>query len=71
MNEIYQLILVGGDGREDGLWENVSAELFALQIDDGTGRVGLKASDQMNSRLVPVHRIQNNLKKSKETVDES
>ena len=61
MIEIYQLILVGGDGREDSFWENVSAELFALQIDDGTGRVGLKASDQMNSRLVPVHRIQNNL----------
>jgi hypothetical protein len=54
------LILVGGDGREDGLWENVGAELFALQVDDGTG-VRFEASDQVHARLVPMHRIQNNL----------
>ena len=52
----YQLILVGGDGREDGLWENVGAELFALQIDDRT-RIRFEAADQVHARLVPVHRI--------------
>ena len=55
--ETDQLILVGGDGRKDSLWENVSAELFAFQIDDGTGCVSLKASDQVHPWLVPVHRI--------------
>ena len=50
------MILVGGDGREDGLWENVGAELFALQIDDRT-RIRFEAADQVHARLVPVHRI--------------
>ena len=59
--DTYQLVLVGRDSGEDRLREDVGAELFALQIDDGTGRVAFHPPDNVNSRLVAVHRIQDDL----------
>ena len=35
----YQLILIGGHGREDGLGEDVGAVELLLEVDDGPGGV--------------------------------
>lgn len=48
------MILVGSDGCEDSFGEDVSAELFHFQIDDGRSVI-FHPLDEMNSRLVAVH----------------
>ena len=57
---MYQLVLVGRDSREDSFREDISAELFRFQINDGC-RVTFRPPDEMDPWLVAMHRIQHNL----------
>ena len=49
----YQLILIGGDGRKNGLREDERAEFFRLQVEQ-RGRVVFLLND-VHPRLVLVH----------------
>ena len=51
----HLLVLVGGDGDELGLLEDVRPECGVGQLDDVVG------SDEVKSRLVLVHRVQDGL----------
>ena len=61
----YQLVLVGRDSREDSFREDISAVLFRFQINDGC-RVTFRPPDEMDPRLVSMHRIQYDLPIEKE-----
>lgn len=54
------MILVCCDCCEDGLREDVRAILFSLEVGDGTSV--LPPLDEMDSRLIPVHGVQHDLK---------
>lgn len=54
---VYQLVLIGGDRCEDGFREDVGPVLFAVQV---VHRL-VPPLDQVDSGLVPVHRVQHNL----------
>ena len=58
---IYQLILVGCDGDEDGLGEDEGFELLGLQCLD---RRAVLALDDVHTWLVLVHRVQDYLQTS-------
>ena len=55
----HQLVLVGGDGGEDGLGEDVGAVLLLVQVRDGAAV--LAPLDEVDARLVPVHRVEHDL----------
>ena len=59
------LVLVGGDGDELGLLEDVRPEGGVGQLDDVVG------SDEVKSRLVLVHRVQDGLQKGRGNVNET
>ena len=61
----HLLVLVGGDGDELGLLEDVRPERGVGQLDDVVG------SDEVKSRLVLVHRVQDGLQKGKGEVNET
>jgi len=54
----YQLILVGGDSDEDCLRED---ERLVMLLDVANERLGVALQHQPHSRLVFVHRVQDNL----------
>lgn len=53
-----ELVLIGGDGREDRLREDVRLVVHVLQVFRAGGHLlaGTQA-DQVDPRLVPVHRV--------------
>ena len=53
----HLLVLIGGDANELGLLEDVRPERGVGQLDDVIG------SDEVKSRLVLVHRVQDGLQK--------
>lgn len=58
----HQLVLVGGDGREDRLGEDVGAVLLLLQVGDGAAV--LPPLDEVDAWLVPVHRVEHDLQQT-------
>lgn len=56
----YQLVLVGCDGREDGLHKHEGSELLRLEVEQ-RGRVVLLLDD-VDPGLVLVHGVEDNLK---------
>jgi len=56
----YQLVLVGSDGGEDGLREGERLVLLSVEVGDRRRMTSgeRRPSDQVNSRLVLVHRVQ-------------
>lgn len=58
----YQLVLVGSDSSENSVWEDVGAKLLRLQVNIGVSRNDpFPPFDKMNSGLVTMHRVENNL----------
>ena len=53
----HLLVLIGGDGDELGLLEDVRSERGVGQLDDVVG------SDEVKSRLVLVHRVEDGLQR--------
>ena len=54
----YQLVLIGSDGDENGLRED---EGLVMLLDVTDKRLGVTLQHKSHSRLVLVHRIQNDL----------
>ena len=62
----YQLVLIGGDCGENRLREDVRAKLFMIEIADGqlaavVTELVVAQFDQMDARLVLVHRVEDDL----------
>ena len=62
----YQLILIRRHRRKDGLREDVSTILLSLQVGDRAAM--FPPLDEMYPRLVPVHGIENDLKRHKKYI---
>ena len=59
----YQLILIGGDCGENRFWKDKGAMQLIFDIVNRTVE-GLRvaAKDEMNSRLITVHRVEHDLR---------
>jgi len=57
----YQLILVCGDGGENSFGENKRPVFLPVKVSDRRLTTRERSSDEVDSRLVLVHRIQYNL----------
>jgi len=58
----YELVLVGSDGREGSLREDERLALCWINVVESSNHhVRATAADQVNTRLIFVHRVQNYL----------
>lgn len=67
----YQLILIGSHGGEDRLRVDERLELLLLQVQDGGISGGVRPLDQVDPRLVLVHRVQDELRRKRAHVKRS
>ena len=58
----YELVLVGRDSGEYGFLKNEGLERLTLQVVNGVAVSTVRASHQVNTWLVLVHRVQDQLK---------